>query len=129
MRIRHRGALLAIGLLACSGTTSEPDTCAGPIAIEVGSGTRPMVSWTPACGATTIMVIDASNAVALPLWTVFAAPGDIPPPIRYGSSPSGVLAIVGIDSLTIGGSYVVYVSRGLRAQPGAGSDSLRFVAR
>ena len=130
---RRIALLIGIALAACNGGVAEPASCTGPVTIQVSAGAVPLVTWSPACGVTTLVVVDPSSQFTPPLWTLTMVTRDIVPPVRFGSQPDGVLnfTLAPAESLTIGNSYTVYLTRGpgLRSSFGDRTDSLTFVAR
>jgi hypothetical protein len=104
--------LLAVAW-ACDGV-QEPvglPECQELVTVSVGSGTSPVISWTPSCRAS-VLIVDP-NSDYYDSW-VLATIGDtngLHPPIRYGASPDGSMTALPAASLQVGGFYRVRIMR------------------
>lgn len=116
--------MTVLGLLAACGS-DDPGAipaCTGPVAMTVGSGSTPRISWSPACRVATLTVDPNSDFTVV--WVLRTA-GDtngITPPIDYGASPNGVMTLFGPGPLQAGTPYRVRI---LRA---TGDSTLPFAA-
>ena len=84
--------LIAIALvsLACDdamGPGTLPE-CSGPVTVAVGTGTLPILRWTPACRLFLVLVEDPGSGGDQ--WGVLSdSSNSIAPPVTYGTSPAG----------------------------------------
>jgi hypothetical protein len=112
--------------------TPLPD-CTPGTAIQVGTGVRPQIQWTPQCGVTSLIV---TSAAPLPdteppppfLWGVTARAANFGPPVRYGTTPPGAYQYYNAAPLVRDSTYRVLLAYGPRDWPG-GSDSFIFTVR
>jgi hypothetical protein len=112
--MRRSFPLLALlGALAACGS-DDPGAipaCTGPVAMTVGSGSTPKISWSPTCRVATLSVDPNSDFTVV--WVLRTA-GDtngITPPIDYGASPNGVMTLFGPGPLQAGTTYRVRILR------------------
>ncbi len=126
------GAVLALAaVVACSDQGPQVGTaCDGHVQLQVGRGTRPTITWQPACGVSNVIVASASDpANAEALWGATSFASSMTPPVVYGTKPAGAqesFLFAGADSLTIGAQYMVLVGPSVR---GGVTDTLLFTAQ
>ena len=69
-----------------------PALCSGTIALAASGGATPTISWTPACGISSLAVRPATalGLTEQPVWS-FGTPmnGTVGPGVRYGVVPAG----------------------------------------
>ena len=111
--------------LACSSDPAGPDTslpeCAGPVTVEVSSGTSPTFDWDPECRLFLVLVeLDGGDQ-----WLVLSEGRNaIAPPVRYGVVPDGAVEDEPAIPLEPGKTYDVALFR----WTGPGGDDGELVA-
>jgi hypothetical protein len=105
---RASAILFLLPAVCGCGDPQEPvalPECQALVTMSVDSGTTPVISWTPVCRAS-VLIVDP-NSDYLDYW-VLATVGDtngLQPPIRYGASPYGSRTIQEPLDLQIGTFY------------------------
>ena len=80
---------------ACSSSTSVEDArpvCPRTVAVSVGSGLEPEISWEPSCGVSAVVVSTIPNTPSDPgtlMWSAYVdETSPFGPGIRYGHAPA-----------------------------------------
>jgi len=115
MRTLDCDFLVVILLLSVAGCRSQPldspKPCSGQLSVTASSGTKPSISWAPACAVNRLEVFQ----VGVPAgavgggWTISSPTGYFTPPVSYGVAPSGAVADRPADALQVGKTYEVNV--------------------
>ena len=131
--VRHFTLVAAlVAAPACGrGDPTSPPPCASAVAVSVGRGLQPEITWQPACAVITVAVASADAVAAgLPDWQASTVAGaGFLPPVQVGASPPGTTVWGAGATLGAGAAYKVYVVRGRRGDPTGGVDSLTFTAQ
>ena len=117
MRVRTRLAVLLLGALVfalgCGGSDDGPTgpapECDAPVSLSVGGGLTPVISWSPACTITQV-VVNATASGDTVWFLVPIAPGQqLEGPVTYGSSTFSHRPLPGYgpDPLVAGEQYRV----------------------
>lgn len=120
--------LLGAGLCACSGgfepTAAEPCAFDQEVAVEVGSGPAPLITWTPACGMASLEILPVTGSPTSG-WLLFTGPRAPENPLRsgivYGQTPPEAIAPGPATALAAGTEYQVVISRWVGDSSGLGS--------
>jgi hypothetical protein len=107
------GLIGIVTVLACSDSQAPQPLaeCTGPVAVSVGPGLTPTISWTPACRGTALLVDIPGSGTNY--WFI-STPGDtngLRPPVKYATVPSGLVAQIAAQSLSTAVQYRATVSR------------------
>ena len=122
-----------VGLIALLGSCSSGpsdvplEACPGDtVSLTVSMGLAPTISWTPACGMSSLDVFPAAGGSSL--WVLYSGAHAAENPFRsgiaYGHAPPGALEVTGPLPLAAGTEYRVAVYRyidGTRLQAGVAS--------
>jgi hypothetical protein len=107
-------ALATLLLAGCNdpGRPNGSAACTGGVAVSVGEGTQPEISWTPRCGVVLLEVVEiGSEASPGPRWAVLAfARTLLEPPIRYGSDPGGAIDIIALPPAPLESAHTYRVA-------------------
>jgi hypothetical protein len=126
-RPHFRVAVGLVGLLgSCSGGPSDValEDCPGnTVNLSVSVGLAPTISWTPACGMSSLDVFPAAGGASL--WVLYSGAHAAENPLRsgivYAHAPPDALQVSGPVPLIPGTEYTVAVYRyidGTRLQAG-----------
>jgi hypothetical protein len=119
--------LLLLSATVCLAACGDdvPTRCSDPVSVHV-SGSPPKISWTPACGMSSLSVFrDTATDPRPPVWWVEAYATPFGPPIRYGDRPAVSQEMIPPEALVSGKAYKVFLTAFLRAGP---VDSAGFIA-
>jgi hypothetical protein len=111
--------LLSVAALlgACS-SPSEVAGCSGDVELSIVRFDPPVISWTPDCGVSTLVVDDAGNQT---MWSILSPGGAnaIVPPVTFGIVPDEATEEFSPGELKHGNFYIVRVYRLHRDRAGA----------
>ena len=93
-----------------TGSEAALPECTGAVAVEVGPGTQPTISWAPKCRLF-LLVVEAA-ATGHDSWSI-TSPGinGLAPDVLYGRVPSGAVAGQVAAALVPGQAYTVALRR------------------
>jgi len=105
--------LAAIAIAGCSDSSAPAPLaeCTGPVAVSVGSGTKPLISWSPACRASALLVDIPNSGNNYWFLTTQGDTNGLRPPIVYASTPAGTVTQIAPLTLASGTEYRVTLSR------------------
>ena len=104
------GAALVIIGLACDEATGPLDGCLDAVELRATSGTSPEFSWSPACGAQSLVVDPLPPSQGFGMrWGLATADRLVEPPVRYRQVKSGTLELGSDAPLEEGQEYQVFL--------------------
>jgi hypothetical protein len=115
-------------LLACNDGTAPvyPDPCSGPVQVSVAAGVAPVISWSPDCGISELVVsaVAASRAEEVPVWAFTVSEQEpVASGVTYGKAPARATTWHAAEDLVVGTTYrasVIYtVGRDVQVAGGA----------
>lgn len=127
--------LALIGVVACADPVPGIHAvapCTGHVALKVGTGTTPTITWQPACAVALLSVTAAADSLGEAfLWFAGSATfgATIAPPVVYGRTPPGAGPDpFPADSLVVGRQYIVRLNTSMFLRAPA-LDSLVFTVQ
>jgi hypothetical protein len=96
-------------------TAPAVESCADDqqVTTQVGAGTQPAFTWSPACGMTSVLVFPVESPAAT--WVVYggsrAASNPLHSGLRYGQAPAGTFEATPAAALQVGTEYEVLLNR------------------
>lgn len=112
-------------------TTPTVEPCADDleVTVQVGPGTLPAFTWSPACGMTSILVFPVDSPPAV--WVVYggsrAASNPLHSGLRYGQAPAGTFEATPAAALQVGNEYEVLLNRWIGDSVGGGPFQRGYV--
>lgn len=112
---RARLAVTLAALVTFAGCDDDPTgsgdaACRGNVTVGVSSGTTPLITWSPTCRVTALLVESEAGG---DVWFIEQSGGEgIASGVRYGTVPEGAVEDEPATPLVEGESYDVIVFRG-----------------
>jgi hypothetical protein len=106
-----RTYLLFLALMGCSDPTA-PGDCAGPYTIQVGSGPRPTIRWSPRCPVSDVEVLALEPGVGT-LWRITRPDlaNRLTSPAAYGKRVPETFMIGPRTDMGPNNAYVIRIGR------------------
>jgi|SRR5689334_16632552 hypothetical protein len=122
-------AWLCGGCAESTTPTAEPCADDQEVTVQVGPGTQPAFTWSPACAMTSILVFPVDSPPAV--WVVYggsrAASNPLHSGLRYGQAPTGTFEATPAAALQVGTEYEVLLNRWIGDSVGGGPFQRGYV--